>query len=100
MGVEAILGYHLGLLLSYTEAWVKLAFRDLPITGFGDFGVLKFIEQARQPTKNAVAESMVMEPSTCFEILKRLQKKGLIKESPDPHDKRAKRVSLTDQGKP
>ncbi|MGK7393039.1 MAG: MarR family winged helix-turn-helix transcriptional regulator [Candidatus Cyclobacteriaceae bacterium M3_2C_046] len=98
-GLDAVLGFQLGGLMSYSDTWTKLAFRNLPLVGIADFGILKFIEYTGSPTKKSISLTAIMEASTCFEILKRLQKNNLIEEKPDSEDKRVKRVKLTAAGK-
>lgn len=98
-GIDGVIGYQLGGIMSYTESWTKLAFRDLPLVGMQDFGILKFIEITGNPSKKDIAQKAVMEASTCFEIIKRLQKNNLINEHTDHEDRRIRRVSLTQHGK-
>lgn len=98
-GIDGVIGYQLGGIMSYTETWTKLAFRDLPLVGLQDFGILKFIEITGNPSKKDIAQKSVMEASTCFEIIKRLQKNHLISEHTDQEDKRIRRVSITEHGK-
>jgi len=98
-GIDGIIGYQLGGIMSYTEAWTKLAFRNLPLVGLPDFGILKYIEITGNPSKKEIAQKVVMEASTCFEIIKRLQKLNLTTEVTDKDDKRIRRVSLTAHGK-
>ena len=49
--------------------------------------------------KNELINKHLLEISSGSEILRRLIKKGLISEFPDDIDRRAKRVSLTEQGR-
>lgn len=97
-GKDGVIGYQLGGIMSYTDTWTKLAFRNLPLVGMQDFGILKFIEITGNPSKKDIAQKAVMEASTCFEIIKRLQKNNLISENTDKEDKRIRRVSLTENG--
>ncbi|MEL7145084.1 MAG: winged helix DNA-binding protein [Bacteroidota bacterium] len=91
-------GFLLGNLLTYVDMWSKMAFRNLPIHNFHDFGSLKFIEQEKNPTKKEIATDSLVEQSTCFEAIKRMTKKGLLEETTDETDKRVKRVCLTKYG--
>ncbi len=93
------IGFLLGHIMAFGEIWTKLAFRDLPIQHFHDFGTLRFIEAQINPTKKEIAEDSFMEQSSCFEALKRMTKNGLIKDETDKHDKRVKRVKITQKGK-
>ena len=93
------IGFLLGHMMAFGEIWTKLAFRDLPIQHFHDFGTLKFIEHHVNPTKKEIADDSMVEQSSCFEALKRLNKNGLLVDEVDKTDKRAKRVKLTKKGK-
>ncbi|MEM6523742.1 MAG: MarR family winged helix-turn-helix transcriptional regulator [Bacteroidota bacterium] len=92
------IGFLLGHIMAYGEVWIKLAFRDLPIQHFHDFGTLRFIQVHKNPTKKEIAEDSMMEQSSCFESLKRLTKAGLLIDQADKNDKRVKRVKLTKIG--
>ena len=92
-------GFLLGNVMAYAEVWTKLAFRDLPLQGFHDFGMLKFVEDKTNPTKKEVAADSILEDSTTFEAIKRLGKQGLLAEAPDPKDRRVRRVTITEAGK-
>lgn len=97
--VDPMIGYYLGNLMGFSEVWSKLALENLPLKSLNDFGVLKYIEQEKKPTKRMVAKHALAEDSTIFEVLKRLAKQGLLKESTNPDDKRSRFVSLTAEGK-
>ncbi len=98
-GLDTKTAYLLGGLFNFINKWMKLTFRDIPIVSFEDFGILKTIEAMGTPTKKMIVESFVMEPSTCFEVLKRMKRDGLIEDFADEQDKRVHRVSLTETGK-
>lgn len=96
---EAMIGFYLGNVISFSEVWTKVSLRDLPIIGFGDYGVLNFILKKENPTKKEVVQFHVGENSTSFETIKRLIKQGLIEEEVDSEDRRLRRVRLTEEGK-
>ncbi|MBV6646842.1 MAG: winged helix DNA-binding protein [Cyclobacteriaceae bacterium] len=96
---EAMIGFYLGNVISFSEVWTKVCLRDLPIVGFGDYGVLNFILKKENPTKKEVVQFHVGENSTSFETIKRLMKQGLIEEKVDSEDRRLRRVRLTEEGK-
>lgn len=91
-------GYYFGSMVAFADAWEKLTFRDLPITGFIDFGILNQVKYEENPTKKSIADKSVAEQSTIFESIKRLQKKGLLRDKVDNTDRRVKRVYLTPEG--
>jgi len=92
------LGYLFGRLVNYSELWTKIAFRDLPIKRFEEYGILRTIEMMGDPSKNTLAESLLLEKSTVFEIIKRLVRKGFLLEKKDAHDKRITRIQLSKKG--
>jgi len=98
-GLDVMATYLLGNLTGYTEAWIKLAYQDLPLLSIGDFSILKTVEHYQNPSKKEVADEVVMERSTCIESIKRLIKEGLLAEAIDPNDRRIRRVHLTKGGK-
>jgi DNA-binding MarR family transcriptional regulator len=96
--VDPMIGYYLGNLMGFSEAWSKLALESLPLKSLTDFGILKYVEQHKNPTKRMVAKHALAEETTIFEAIKRLIKIGLLSESANPDDKRSKLVSLTTKG--
>ncbi len=98
-GLDVMITYLLGNLTGYTEAWIKLAYQELPLLSIGDFSILKTVEHYQNPSKKEVAYEVVMERSTCIESIKRLIKEGLLAEAIDPNDRRIRRVHLTKGGK-
>jgi len=47
---------------------------------------------------NELGKKAGLEPSTMTGLLDRMEKAGLVKRSPDPEDRRANRISLTENG--
>lgn len=97
-GLDVMASYLIGGLSNYVEVWVKLTYQDLPLNSLGDFGIMKIVEFAKNPTKKVIVENSVMERTTCIESIKRLTKEGLFAETIDPKDRRKRRVSLTAKG--
>lgn len=98
-GTDVKTAYLLAGLLNFVEVWLKLAFRELPLMSMLDFGIIKTIEAEGTPTKKRITTSLTMEPSTCFEALKRMKRDGLIEDFVDTEDKRVRRVRLTEAGR-
>ncbi len=96
---DVTIGFLMGRLLGYGDVWTRMAFRDLPIQHFYDYGILKHTEQAKNPTKKEIADQSLLEQSTCFEAIKRLVKHKVLTEETDMDDRRVKRVRLTSFGK-
>lgn len=47
-------------------------------------------------THSELAEKILVRPATTTNLLKRMEKAGLVERRPDPHDQRVSRVYLTD----
>ncbi len=88
-----------GRLSRFSDILEKKAFQELPIRSFEDYTILKSIEYAKALPKSELAQLAMLEPSTCFEILKRLIHGGLLSENISPEDRRIRIVSLTGKGK-
>ncbi|MEM6634121.1 MAG: MarR family winged helix-turn-helix transcriptional regulator, partial [Bacteroidota bacterium] len=99
IGVDVMTSYLIGGLTGYLETWLKLAYQDLPIVSLGDFGIIKAVEHHQNPTKKMIADSLIMERTTCMESIKRMVKEGLLTEETDSKDRRMKRVRLTPKGR-
>jgi DNA-binding MarR family transcriptional regulator len=63
-----------------------------------ELGFLFAIDHHQTARKSEVIHANLMETTTGSEILLRLQRRGLIQEMIDPDDRRARRVSLTQDG--
>jgi len=92
------LGELFGRLINFTELWVRLAFKDLPIRHFEDYGILNAAKHHPNPSKNDLANILLDQKSTAFEIIKRLIRDGLLWEEIEREDKRMRRVRLTPYG--
>lgn len=87
-----------GKLIQYSNVWAKLTFRETAFRGFEDYGIAQTILHSKEPTKSNVTGCFLMEKSTAFEIIRRMQKLGLVEESPGKKDKRTKQVKVTKKG--
>jgi DNA-binding MarR family transcriptional regulator len=70
----------------------KLGLKDV------EFGVLVQVHLLDQPNKKELCSRLLIEKSTGVEITRRLAKKGYLRETPDPKDRRSARLSLTEKG--
>lgn len=66
---------------------------------FGQFAIMKTIEQNENCTQATIAESLGVSPASVATSTKRLQKAGLITKTVDEDNLRCKRISLTDKGR-
>lgn len=93
------IGYLFGRLTRYSEMLGKKTFRGLVIRSFEEYSLLKNIDIMGNPPKSELARASLMENSTCFEMINRMKKHGLLRDEVDESDKRSRRVSLSEQGK-
>lgn len=63
-----------------------------------EFGVLIQVYLMGHPNKKELSHRMLIETSTGVEITRRLAKKGLLRETIDPNDRRSARLTVTDKG--
>lgn len=62
------------------------------------FGVLAQIRIGGAPSIGELAERIVMDPTTLTRSLRPLQQRGLVALTPDPRDRRTRRLALTEAG--
>jgi len=65
----------------------------------GQYGVLRCLWDENGQTARKLAERLVLDGSTLTGILDRMEQKGLIEKLPDPKDRRALQVILTETGR-
>lgn len=63
-----------------------------------EFGVLIQVFLMGHPNKKELSHRMLIETSTGVEITRRLAKKGLLRETIDPNDRRSARLTVTEKG--
>lgn len=85
-------------LFRFVKYYIKKALVNSNIKTLDEFGFLATLTRNDSLLKNELIGMHLMETSSGSEILKRLIKNGLIAETQDTNDKRAKRVSLTQDG--
>lgn len=86
-------------LYRFAKHYTKKAFSNTSIKTIDEFGFLATLLKEESLLKNELINKHLLEISSGSEILRRLIKKDLISEFPDDIDRRAKRVSLTEQGR-
>lgn len=82
----------------HARAYCKQLFEDLPISSIDEFSLLDAANFLNRPTKTQLFQYDLMEVSTGTQMLARLLKQGLVKEEPNPDDRRLKHIVLTKQG--
>lgn len=64
----------------------------------GQFSLLISLNRPEPPTVGSVAELLAMDRTTLTANLKPLERRGLLTVTPDAQDRRARRLTLTDDG--
>lgn len=78
--------------------YVKKVLDGTQLVSLDDIHFLMFLSATESLTKSEIINSSINEMSSGIEIIKRLQKKGLIEDFADPDDKRSRRVKITQKG--
>ena len=69
---------------------------DLTITQFGLLAHLRVLDGI---SVGALADKLVMDPTTLTRNLRPLERKGLVAMAPDPDDRRSRSLRLTEKGR-
>lgn len=88
-----------GELSHHARHYVKKLVRDTALSSWNDLVMVIVLYHRGSQRKSDVIQQSLMDLSPGIEVLKRLIKRGIIIEEPDPEDKRAKRVELTREGR-
>src|SRR5579863_2190834 len=65
----------------------------------GQFSLLMSLNRPQPPPMGPVASLLAMDRTTLTAALKPLERRGLVKVSPDPADRRSRVLTLTDEGR-
>jgi len=74
------------------------ALRPVGLTN-GQFSLLISLNRPEPPSPGPVAQLLAMDRTTLTAALKPLERRGLVKISPDPTDRRSRRLTLTSAGR-
>ena len=74
------------------------AFRPLGLTS-GQFSLLMSLNRAEAPSIGQVSAGLAMDRTTLTAALKPLERRGLVRVTVDPADRRSRRLTLTPAGK-
>jgi DNA-binding MarR family transcriptional regulator len=89
----------IGRLGSIQKTYSKIAFRQIPGAEFEWYFLLYAINNAGEIRKTEVVSfNLLLEPTTCIDIINRMIKAGLLNEKIDPYDKRAKLLTISEKG--
>jgi MarR family transcriptional regulator, lower aerobic nicotinate degradation pathway regulator len=92
---------HVGVALrrAYQHAVANLTARIAPFDLSPlEFSVLVRLHDTGSWTQNSLGRSIFMEPANIGALVQRLAERGIVTREPDPHDRRAIRVSITATG--
>ena len=97
--IENEIAEHVIMLGRYSKQVLKKSLEDHPDLFNEDFTYLLRLRDFTSLTKMQLIEKNAHEKQSGIEIIKRLVRNGLLKESPDKKDNRSTRISLTAKGK-
>ncbi len=96
---NVLLSITLGRLARFADMYTKKALDGLPVANTDDMVYLMILDARGTPKKSELIQHGLSEFSTGVEIIRRLQKAGLVEEFPDAEDRRSKRIQLTLRGR-
>ena len=82
----------------FMRASFKQHFAESPLQSIDEFSLLAGAHYLEGPTKTQLFQHDLLETTTGLQMLARLQRQGLVAETPDSADRRQKRVALTKAG--
>lgn len=97
--LEARLSRCIGRVYRFQSMYARKALGELDFKNLDDFLYLNVISRMGNPKKSEVIYENISEFSSGTEIIKRLIRLGLVKESEDTKDRRSKRLMVTPKGK-
>ncbi|MDX1906734.1 MAG: winged helix DNA-binding protein [Bacteroidia bacterium] len=83
----------------HTKAYVKKALEATPLTTLDEFMFLASLQYDSHLSKTELIQMHLLEITSGIEVIKRLERSGLVVSSPDIEDKRSRRVSMTSLGR-
>jgi DNA-binding MarR family transcriptional regulator len=87
------------LMYRYARHYVKKAMQGSVLQTMEEFGFLMTLVTRESMTKTELIQTAVMEKTSGTEVIRRLLRLGLVREYPDPDDRRSVRVSITPEGR-
>lgn len=95
---KAAFSFYLTRLNKYAKYYLKEAFAGTPIKSADDFAYVASLAYAKGLSKSELIRMNVGETSGGMDIIKRLEKDGMIESFQAESDKRSKHMRLTPQG--
>ena len=96
---RGLIGHLLGRMNLFVKNYAKAPFQQIGFSNLEEFRILQIIDRLKNINKSQLSNESLMEFSTVVDILKRLIKQGLIKQTQDENDKRASLLQITAKGK-
>ena len=96
---RGLIGHLLGRMNLFVKNYAKTPMQQIGFSNLEEFRILQIIDRIKNINKSQLSNESLMEFSTVVDILKRLIKQGLIKQSQDENDKRASLLQITSKGK-
>lgn len=84
-------------LANATHAALDRELRDSGLTA-NELAVYSIVRTPEGRTPTELAEAMQLPPTTVSSLVRRLEQRGHVRRTADPHDGRSSRLSLTDEG--
>ncbi len=97
--IEGLISMHLGFMANYAAFYGRRVFKGSELYSFTDWAFLATLSQAGAMTKSALIQANILEKSTGTEVIKRLHRQQFIREEPNPEDRRARLVLLSEKGR-
>lgn len=95
---ESLIGILMGRMVKYFKYYCKPMFEEQYDIKLDEWTVLAGLYGMKSASKTDIIIGGIMEKSTGMEMIKRLVKRGFIKESKNPEDSRSTLISLTNKG--
>jgi len=89
----------LTLMFKYAKQYIKKGLQKSELQTADDFSYLIVLLTYTSLTKMELIQKNVMEKTSGMEVIKRLQRYGMLEQFDDEIDKRSKRVKITEKGK-
>lgn len=97
-GTNAKISQLIALMYKYVRFYFKKGLKDSMLQTMEDFGFLATLAVFGDLRKNELIQKNTSEFTSGMEVIRRLERYGLIQSFPDPDDKRARRVKITHKG--
>lgn len=88
-----------GQIDNYRALIFKHILKSLDLNGIDEYTLLLYVDVNAQPSKKDYVKASKLEPTTCFEMIKRLQRKGFLTEAENKEDRRSTILKITHEGK-